>query len=72
MPTESYSNWLPWFAWRPVYVDAYAITELRHGRTRYKVWLRTVEYQFFDWIDGEDDPDTHRVIRYRLPPRRMN
>lgn len=58
------STWRRRFAWLPVAVDAYTLSEMRNGKTRYRVWLCWVEYAFFTYTDdaGSEQP----VVRYRL------
>jgi hypothetical protein len=58
----SEDSWMPWFAWLPVWVDAYHVTEIDQGRFHYRVWLRRVEYAFSH--GSKENP----VWKYRLPP----
>jgi hypothetical protein len=60
--------WRRWFAWWPVTVDAYQVSEIRDQKFSYRVWLRTVEWCFADRVlDDEDPSHTTRVTLYRLP-----
>ncbi len=60
--------WCLWFAWYPVYVDAYSPDEIKNGHTRYRVWLQTVEYSRHVFVNVDDeDQIVHDVWRYRLP-----
>jgi len=59
-------EWQSYFAWRPVYVDAYDVSEIKDGKMRYLKW-GWVERRFCVWIDVDDeDQIEHRVWRFRL------
>lgn len=62
-------DWKPWFAWYPVYVDAYQISEIVNGKTRYAVFGRMVERMWVpERFDDEDTADVyHAHWNYRLP-----
>lgn len=61
------TEWKPFFAWRPVYVDAYDEGERKNGKFRYRKW-GWVDRRLCVWIDVDDeDRVEHRVWRFRLP-----
>lgn len=57
-------QWTLWFAWFPVSVDAYNVSEIRRGKMRYRVWLRWVECRL-----APDNPPPNDMPRmqFRLP-----
>lgn len=60
------TEWQPYFAWRPVYVDAYDVSEIKNGKMRYRKWGH-VERRFCVWVDvADDDQIEHRVWRFRI------
>lgn len=62
--------WEPYFAWKPVYVDAYDVSEIKNHKMRYLKWGR-VERRFCVWIEDQDESQfgvKHRVWRFRLAP----
>ncbi len=68
------TEWQPYFAWEPVYVDAYSEGERQNGKFSFpkRGW---VERRLHIWTDDEfgDGPIEHRVWRFRLarcPPVR--
>ena len=61
------SVWALWFAWYPVWVDAYSADQIVNGQMRYRVWLKTVEYRLDEWTDTDGDGEFHSVYKYRLP-----
>lgn len=67
------TEWRPYFAWLPVYVDAYAESERKNGKFRYLVW-GPVERRLHIWTDDEfgDGPVEHRVWRFRLARPQQN
>lgn len=59
-------DWQPYFAWSPVYVDAYSVSEIKDGKLRYLKW-GWVERRAHIWVDVDDeDQIEHRVWRFRL------
>jgi len=59
-------DWQPYFAWWPVYVDAYEVSEIKNGKMRYPK-LGWVERRLHIWVDVDDeDQIEHRVWRFRL------
>lgn len=60
------TEWQPYFAWRPVYVDAYDLSDVKRGKTRYLKWGH-VERRFCVWVDVDDeDQIEHRAWRFRI------
>lgn len=58
--------WQPYFAWMPVYVDAYSVSEIKDGKMRYLKW-GWVERRLDIWVDVDDeDRVEHRVWRFRI------
>lgn len=58
--------WEPYFAWRPVTVDAYTESERKNGKFSYPK-MGWVERRLCVWIDVDDeDRVEHRVWRFRL------
>lgn len=58
------AGWCLWFAWYPVWVDAYSVDQIINGQMRYRRWLQTVEYRLAEWTDEEGEK--HAVYKYRL------
>lgn len=54
------------FAWWPVEVDAYDESEIRDGKMRYSVWLRSVDARFDTFTDDDDDQTIITSWKYRL------
>ncbi len=60
------TDWQPYFAWWPVYVDAYEVSEIKNGKMRYPK-LGWVERRLHVWVDVDDeDQIERRVWRFRL------
>lgn len=59
-------QWTRWFAWFPVTVDAYDVSEIRGGKMRYRVWLRWVECRM---QPDRADEDFTPSMQFRLPRR---
>lgn len=59
--------WVLTFAWWPVYVDAYDMSEYRNHQSRYLVWMRHVECSHEIWIDDDDSRTPIYRHRCRLP-----
>ncbi len=60
------TDWQPYFAWWPVYVDAYEVSEIKNGKMRYPK-LGWVERRLHVWVDVDDeDQIEHRIWRFRL------
>lgn len=60
------TEWHPYFAWLPVYVDAYDVREIKNGKMRYRQW-GWVERRLHIWVDVDDeDQIEHRVWRFRV------
>ncbi len=62
------ADWQPYFAWKPVYVDAYDVREIKNGKMRYLKW-GWVERAFCTRVETEDESQfgvTYRVWRFRL------
>jgi len=60
------TDWQPYFAWWPVYVDAYEMSEIKNGKARYPK-LGWVERRLHVWVDVDDeDQIEHRIWRFRL------
>jgi hypothetical protein len=57
------ADWQPYFAWRPVYVDAYDNSEIKDGKMRYLKW-GWVERKWESWVDS-DFGDKHEYWKYR-------
>lgn len=62
-PPFNQEAWTKAFAWWPVYVDAYRAAEIRHGKMRYIVWLKHVEWCEYSYITEDG---LQSVRRYRL------
>lgn len=63
---EHCTDWQPYFAWKPVYVDAYDASEFKNGKTRYLKW-GWVERKFCVLIDVDDEDQVERrVWRFRI------
>lgn len=58
-------KWERWFAWTPVWVDAYDVSEIRNGHMRYRVWLQWVERRMSPDGPAPDEDVSH--TQYRLP-----
>jgi hypothetical protein len=60
-------EWQPYFAWTPVQVDTYDISERKDGQMRYLKW-GWVERSLLIWTSDDfgDGPVEHRVWRFRL------
>lgn len=56
-------DWQPYFAWRPVWVDAYDDSEIKNGKFSYRKF-GWVERYWKCWIDEEGEQ--HSGWRYRL------
>lgn len=66
MDADKSTEWHPYFAWKPVYVDAYDISEIKNNKMRYLKW-GWVERRLDIWIDADDeDRVAHIVWRFRL------
>lgn len=59
------NEWHRWFAWYPVEVDAYNVSEIKDGKMRYRVWWVYVDYRWDEWQEPENDREWHG-FRYRL------
>jgi hypothetical protein len=60
------TEWQPYFAWKPVYVDAYDVSEIKNHKMRFLKW-GWVERRFCKWTDVDDeDRVEHRAWRFRL------
>lgn len=59
--------WEPYFAWRPVIVDAYTESERKNGKFSYPK-MGWVERHLCIWIDDDDERTERRVWRFRLTP----
>jgi hypothetical protein len=57
-------KWVKAFAWLPVMVDVYQISEVRKGKTNYWVWLERVEWA--EITIQYDDGRIRIVRRYRM------
>jgi hypothetical protein len=45
------TEWEPWFAWYPVEVDAYDVSEIKNGKMRYTVYFRWVKRLYVQSFD---------------------
>jgi hypothetical protein len=61
----SQNEWHRWFAWYPVEVDAYEVSEIRNGKMSYQVWWAWVDYRWHEWQEVENDREWHGW-RYRI------
>lgn len=56
--TRHEGHWRPWFAWKPVEVEAYRDSEIKDGKFRYTVWFRWVARRYVviddDWRYDQD------------------
>lgn len=59
-------QWHRWFAWHPVYVDAYDVTEIRDGKMSYRVWLQTIDARWDVFTADDDDRTVIKSWKYRL------
>lgn len=63
------TEWQPYFAWRPVIVDVYSVSEIKNGKMSYPKVGR-VERRLCVWIDvGDENQVEHRIWRFRIVSR---
>jgi hypothetical protein len=64
--TRHEGEWRPWFAWKPVEVEAYRDSEIKDGKFRYTVWMRWVARRYIVIDDDERyDQDAWEGYQYR-------
>lgn len=66
----TYTEWVRYFAWIPVTVDAFTEDERaqHNNHFRWKKW-GWVERRYEYWVDNDDDQTPRTTIRYREIPR---
>lgn len=57
-------QWTRWFAWYPVTINVYKVSEIENGKLSYRVWMRWVECRLRP--DGPP-PDDFPQMQFRLP-----
>jgi len=60
-------QWQRYFAWWPVTVDAYDVSEIKDGHMSFSKW-GWVERRWYTWADDETG-ERHEFWRYRLDRR---